>query len=362
GKTNGQVDSVTDHAVNLTGLSADTKYYYRVKFIDPDGNIGMSDISTFTTLPPPTVSEFTVTDITLETAYVLWKTNTSATCTLKYGAGGLSGSIEETAGSTIHAQKISGLSAETDYLAQVECVDDDQNDFSSDQYKFSTPIKPVASDIFISNRENVDLPTVIVEYKTNVSTTTLVTFRHGDEKLPHTYLVNEYATEHRAELQGLDPAKEYILSIGGTDQNGIALQPAEQKITTRSDSRPPEILTNRAVGKTVGRGKNSQANMYVKIETNESTKVRINYAQGVAASNFEQSTAEDPFNTYHLITIPAEIGRVYSYQALVIDEAGNATTSAVVSVVVEQAKETAAEVISGTISNRFGWIGSIWNQ
>lgn len=362
GKTNGQVDSVTDHTVDLTGLSADTKYYYRVKFIDPDGNIGMSDISTFTTLPPPTVSEFTVTDITLETAYVLWKTNTSATCTLKYGAGGLSGSIEETAGSTSHAQKISGLSAETDYLAQVECVDDDLNDFSSDQYKFSTPVKPVATDIFVSNRENVDLPTVIVEYKTNVPTTTLVTFRHGDEALPHTYLVNEYATEHRAELEGLDPAKEYILSIGGTDQNGIALQPAEQKITTRSDSRPPEILTNRAVGKTVGRGKNSQANMYVKIETNEPTKVRINYAQGVAASNFEQSTAEDPLNTYHLITIPAEIGRVYSYQALVIDEAGNTTTSAVVSVVVEQAKETAAEVISGTISSRFGWIGSIWNQ
>jgi len=361
GKTNGQVDSVTDHAVSLTGLSAGTKYYYRVKFIDPDGNIGMSDVATFTTLPPPTVSEFTVTDITLESAYVSWKTNASAICTLRYGVGSLSVSVEETTGSTSHVQKITGLVAETGYIAQVECVDEDLNEFSSDQYSFSTPVKPVASDVFVSNRENVDLPTVIVEYKTNVPTTTLVTFGHADEVSPHTYLVSEYATEHRAELAGLDPAKEYTLSIGGTDQNGIVLEAVEQKITTRSDSRPPEILTNRAVGKTVGRGKNSQANLYVKIETNEPTKVRINYAQGVAVSNFEQSTTEDPLNTYHLVTIPAEIGQVYSYQALVTDEAGNPTTSAVVSVVVEQARETAAEVISGTISSRFGWIGSLWN-
>ncbi|HWQ59786.1 MAG TPA: fibronectin type III domain-containing protein [Candidatus Fimivivens sp.] len=359
GKTNGQVDSVTDHSVELTGLKADTKYFYRVKFIDPDGNIGTSDISNFTTLPPPTVSEFAVTDIALDSAYVSWKTNTSATCTLKYGAGSLSGSIEESSGSTSHVQRIEGLSAETDYVTQVECVDSDLNTFSSDQYKFSTPVKPVATDIRVENQDNVDIPTVIVEYATNVPTTTLVSFRYEGES-PHTYLTTDMATEHRAELQGLEPAKEYTLSIGGTDGNGIALEAGDQKITTKTDSRPPEIVTNRAVGKTIGRGKNSQANIYVKIETNEPTTVRINYAKGVAASNLEQSTNEDPSNTYHLITIPAEIGQVYSYQAKVTDVAGNVTTSAVVSVVVEQAKETAAEVISGTISSRFGWIGTLF--
>ena len=361
GKTNGQVDSVTDHTVELTGLTADTKYFYRVKFIDPDGNIGMSDISTFETLPPPTVSDFAVSDITLESAYVLWTTNTSATCTLNYGAGGYSGTIKESGGSTNHAQKITGLSPETSYQAQAECTDLDLNVFSSDQYKFSTPVKPVASDIRVENQDNVDLPTVVVEYVTNVPTTTLVSFRYGTET-PHTYLTTDLVTEHRAELQGLEPAKEYVLSVSGTDGNGISLDQSDQKITTRSDSRPPEIQTNRAVGKTIGRGLNSQANIYVKIETNEPTTVRINYAKGVAASNLEQSTAEDPINTYHLITIPAEIGQVYSYQAKVTDTAGNVTTSAVVSVVVEQAKETAAEVISGTIASRFGWIGSLWKQ
>lgn len=362
GETNGQVDSVTDHAVDLTGLDADTKYYYRVKFIDPDGNIGMSDIATFTTLPPPVVSDFMVSDITLESAYVSWKTNANATCALKYGKGNYSNTIEETAGSSSHIEKVTGLSAETTYQAQVDCTDGDLNEFSSDQYSFSTPVKPVASDVRVENMDNVDLPTFTVEYVTNIPTTTFVTFMHSEEATPHIYLTNEQVTEHRAEITGLDPAKEYTLSIGGTDGNGIALEPLVQKITTRSDSRPPEVLTNRAIGKVAGTGENAQANIYVKIETNESTRVRVHYAQGVKVSGFEQSTAEDPANTYHLITIPAEVDQMYSYQVEVIDDAGNVTLTKAATVVVEKSRESASQIIIGTTARQFGWISTIWKR
>lgn len=360
GETNGQVDSVTDHTVDVTGLSAATKYFYRVKYIDPDGNIGTSEIGNFTTLDPPVVSEFTVGDIGLESAYISWKTNTSATCTLKYGAGGYSGSVEETSGASNHIQKITGLAPETAYQVQVSCLDADLNEFDSDQYNFSTPVKPIASEVKIENKDNVDLPTVDVEYKTNVPTTTRVYFKHSDEASPRTYLVEERATEHKAELKGLDPAKEYTLTISGTDENGIAVDPIEQKITTKSDSRPPEILVNRSVGKVLGRGEESQANMYIKIETNEPTKLKIKYSKGLAVSNFDQSTGENPSNNYHLITVPAEVGQMYSYQAEAIDEAGNVTLSKVVTVIVEKAKSSAAEIIMGTTSKQFGWISGIW--
>jgi hypothetical protein len=360
GKTNGQVDSVTDHVVDVSGLSADTKYYYRAKYIDPDGNIGTSEIGTFTTLPPPTVSEFTISDITLESAYVLWDTNASATCTLKYGPGSYSNTVEETAASTGHVEKVTGLVAETSYQVQVDCLDADLNDFSSDQYTFSTPVRPVSSEVTVENMDNVDLPTVVVEYLTNVPTTTLVTFLHTEESTPHTYLDSEKATEHRAEIAGLDPAKEYTLVIGGTDENGIDLEPVEQKITTRSDSRPPEILENRAVGRTIGSGDTASANIYVKIETNETTNVKVHYAKGVTVSNFEQSTAEVGPNTYHLITIPAEVDQMYSYQIEATDEAGNTTTTKAATVVVERSRESASQIIIGTTSRQFGWLSSIW--
>lgn len=362
GETNGQVDSVTDHEVIINGLSADTKYFYRVKYIDPDGNIGTSEIGNFTTLPPPVVSDFTVTDIKLDSALVSWKTNTSATCDLKYGAGSLSNTIEETDGASSHIQKVIGLSAETNYQAQVECIDGDSNSFNSDQYSFKTPVKPIATDIRVQNVENVDLPTILVEYKTNIKSNTRINFKHAEESAPRNFFVEEKVLEHRAELKGLDPAKEYILTILGTDENGIDLEPVEQKITTKSDSRPPEVTVNRAVGKVLGRGASSQANLYVKIETNEPTKLKIKYTKGASVSGFDQSTGEDPLNTYHLITIPAEVGQMYSYKAEVVDEAGNVTSSKVSTIIVEDAKSSASEIIIGTTTKQFGWLSESWKR
>lgn len=362
GETNGQVDSVTDHEVIVNGLEAATKYFYKVKYIDPDGNIGTSEVGNFTTLDPPLVSEFEVTEIKLDSAIVSWKTNTSATCTLKYGEGSLSNSIEESASGSSHIQRVTGLKAETRYQAQVDCIDSDANNFNSDQYNFATPVKPIATDIKVENVENVDIPTVLVEYKTNINANTRISFKSLDEATPHTFLDEEKTLEHRAELKGLDPAKEYILTIMGTDENGIELEPIEQKITTKSDSRPPEILVNRAIGKVLGRGANAQANMYVKIETNEPTKLKIKYTKGASVAGFDQSTGEDPLNTYHLITIPAEVGQMYSFQAEVLDEAGNLTNSKVSTIIVEDAKSSASEIIIGTTTKQFGWLSELWNR
>jgi hypothetical protein len=111
----------------------------------------------------------------------------------------------------------------------------------------------------------------------------------------------------------------------------------------------------------IGRGNASQANIYIKVETDEATTVKVKYSLGVT-SNLEQATAEDPLNTYHLITIPTDPGQVYSYQAEAYDEAGNLTKSDMVTVIVENAKANATEVIAGTFSNRFGWLSNLWNR
>jgi hypothetical protein len=351
GETTGQVDSVTSHEVLVKGLDAGTKYFYNVKYIDPDGNIGTSNVDTFTTLPPPVISDVTVTDIGLNTAYVNWTTNVSATCTLDYGAY----TIEETGAGSGHVQKIDKLQPASDYSAQITCIDGDLNTFSSDQYSFSTPEEPVVSDVTIENKENVDLPTITIAYKTNVPTSTLVYYKKGAES-SRTFLNEELVTEHSAEISDLDPAVEYAITVTGNDQYNIQAKAFEQKITTRTDSRPPKILANKAMGRVSGRGNNAQANVYIKIETDEPSRVHIAYAKGIVTKSFEQSTSDDTLNTYHLITIPAEAGDVYSYQVDATDEAGNKTIADAVTVPVEQSKANATEVITRTFLNNFGWI------
>lgn len=358
GETDGQVDIVTDHIVELKGLSAGTKYFYRAKFIDPDGNVGTSEITTFTTLPPPTISEVAVTDIQLNTAYVNWKTNTNATCTLKYGTN----SIEETAGGSSHIQKIDKLMPASSYTVQISCIDDDLNNFTSDEYSFSTPEEPTVSEVTVQNKENVDLPTVTVQYKTNVPTTTYVTFKSSAEGNANTYLVNDRVTEHTAEIEGLDPAVEYVLQVSGVDEHNLQAKPIEQKITTRTDSRPPKIMTNRAVGRILSRGKTAQANIYIKIETDESTRIKIGYAKGIVTKSFEQTASDDNLNTYHLITIPAESGQVYSFQVEAYDDANNKTVSDPTTLAIDQARANATEIVTGAFVNQFGWISKFAGQ
>jgi hypothetical protein len=42
----------TSHAVSLTGLTANTVYYYSLRSTDPQGNLGQTTVFTFTTAPP----------------------------------------------------------------------------------------------------------------------------------------------------------------------------------------------------------------------------------------------------------------------------------------------------------------------
>ena len=362
GETTGQVDSVTDHEVIVKGLQADTKYFYRVKFIDVDGNIGTSEISNFTTLPPPTISEFTVSDVGLTTANVFYKTNTGGVCALKYGKGAYTNTIEETASSTSHAIKIENLESSTTYSVMADCVDGDGNAFSSDEYTFTTLRQPIVSEAQVQNKENVDIPTVEVFYKTDEMTTTLIKFKSASEGSYHNYLTNDFVMEHKATIEDLDPAKEYEMIFTGVSESGVEAVSQTLKITTRSDSRPPEIITNRAVGKVNGRGKDAQATLYIKVETNESTQVKINFTRGVVISDFDQNTAEDSLNTYHFITIPVEAGQVYSYQIVAYDEARNQTISKSNTIVVEDKKENAIEIVTNTFFNQFGWLSSLFKK
>lgn len=113
------------------------------------------------------------------------------------------------------------------------------------------------------------------------------------------------------------------------------------------------------MGRVSGRGNNAQANVYIKLETDEPSRIHVAYAKGIVTKSFEQSTSDDAFNTYHLITIPAVAGDVYSYQVEAIDDAGNKSVTDAVTVAVEQSKANATEVITRTFLNNFGWISRL---
>lgn len=115
-----------NHSVNITGLTAGTKYYYYVTSKDAVNNtstLGNDGSYTFTTTSAgPTISNVAATSSASTSATVTWTTNEGATSQVFYGLTSSFGSntTETTATTaTSHSVSLTGLTASTTYYYYV---------------------------------------------------------------------------------------------------------------------------------------------------------------------------------------------------------------------------------------------------
>src|SRR5262249_4547898 len=78
-------EQVKSHTVKLTKLSPNTTYHYQAKSLVPGGRVGRSKDQTFTTTNQLNVSEVQVSDISLNSAIISWKTASILTSLIHYG-------------------------------------------------------------------------------------------------------------------------------------------------------------------------------------------------------------------------------------------------------------------------------------
>jgi len=134
----------TSHSVALTGLNANTKYYYRVKSADAAGNVATSSGSSFTTqaaadTTPPTISSIAVSSITTSGATVTWTTNEASSSVVEYGTTTSYGLTKTgSSGVTSHSVALSSLSAGTKYYYRVKSTDAAGNTATSTGSSFTT--------------------------------------------------------------------------------------------------------------------------------------------------------------------------------------------------------------------------------
>ncbi|KKU26735.1 MAG: Fibronectin type III domain protein, partial [Candidatus Magasanikbacteria bacterium GW2011_GWA2_46_17] len=76
---------ITEHEVQLIGLDPDTKYRFKVKSADSDGNIGESSDKEFATPEKPIISKVASSEVGLASAIITWETSTSITSEIEYG-------------------------------------------------------------------------------------------------------------------------------------------------------------------------------------------------------------------------------------------------------------------------------------
>lgn len=124
------VEDGTNHVLSLTGLTANTTYFYRVAMTDANGNgpTNSAVLSFQTTAAAdtqaPVISDITVTP--LETsAIVTWTTDEIANSNVKFGtdASSLTGAVGDIDNITNHRIILSNLTAGTDYSYLVQSTD-----------------------------------------------------------------------------------------------------------------------------------------------------------------------------------------------------------------------------------------------
>lgn len=177
---------VTAHSQQITGLSADTVYHYRVVSI-ANGQTVYSADQTFETQdtglnPACVISDVTEHAITSSSAQITWTTDIAATSQIEYGETDEYGSatVLDTDLDTSHSQVISGLDAETTYHYRVVSVANGITT-NGDDGTFETLAVPVG---------DPDLPQAAIDTTYSLPTGGTTYKAYGDEGADEEYTIS----------------------------------------------------------------------------------------------------------------------------------------------------------------------------
>jgi hypothetical protein len=141
---------VTSHSVQLTGLSPNTLYHYRVSSKDAAGNLATSTDQVFTTLAAPDTTAPFISSVVIApsstSANISWTTNESSTSKAYYGTinpvdpnATSTFSVSDGALVASHSVNLSALATSTTYYFLIESVDAAANKATSSGSFATTP-------------------------------------------------------------------------------------------------------------------------------------------------------------------------------------------------------------------------------
>ncbi len=356
----GTADLIPDHSVKVTGLKAQTTYYYKVKSIDVDQNVAYSDVQSFTTLEAPRVMNVKITDVRLKDAIVSWEVNKEATAIINYGKTanyGLTYNADGANYSTKHTVKLENLSDSTTYHLRLGGVDRNDNSIVSDDYVFTTLTFPKVDNITTKNKSQGQTE---IAWKSNVPTTSSVEY-YGDTIPPKTQGNTSLVTDHTILLFGLEDATQYKFKVRGSDQFGYEAVSPEQNFTTLEDTTPPEIFGVKSESNTIGSGETSKIQIVVSWKTNEPTTSKVEFGVGLSGSEFTDSTDENAELVLDHLVVIADLAQAKTYHFRVVsrDKAGNQTKSGSYSVLTSRKRESFVQLIVTNLESTFSWLGNI---
>jgi hypothetical protein len=359
---------VTSHVVNLSNLKAGTTYFYKIKWTDEDGNTGTSTEKNFTTAPAPTVKNVVAKNIGLTNAIIQYSVSDASSVKLYYGQstsfGGSTTVFTSTSEST-YTTELTGLLDGTKYYYKINTFDNDNSEYDGTTLDFTTLPRPKISNVQIQQVANTAQSTILISWKSNTEISSIITYYPEEKPGEARDEVNIALTkgDHRMIIRSLLPQTNYILIVKGRDKMGNEAISDSQKLTTATDTRPPQISDLHVEGSNIPpittTGQDQKAQLIVSWNSDEISSSQVEFGEGTG-SVYSQKTQEDSNLTFNHIVIISNLtpSKVYHLKALSKDKIGNIGNSIDTVTITPKATDNALNLVVGNLQEAFGFLGN----
>ena len=347
-----------EHQVILASLHSGTSYQYQVQSSDVLGNTSKSDWNEFSTEVTPSIYDVVISEITLNSAVISWKTNVVTSSKIEYGETiNYTNSAEDKGLSKIakHSIKLNDLKSGTLYHFRVRGMDSEGDSIVSADYSFTTFTLPQIETYQI---EEVTERTVKLNWKTNVETDSTLKYTDLETNIIKTQGEDGMSSIHNFTLKGLNPGVEYLLQIQGRDIYGNQAITSEFTATTLVDNTVPEIKQVRTET-AVSSGKSDVVQTIISWKTNEPTTSQILWEEGISEDSVPKNTTteDENYTTNHIMVITTfKPASVYRFRIQGKDKAGNIAQSQDFTILIPEKKKSVIQIIISNFENTFGWV------
>ncbi len=318
-----------NHSMNLTGLSLDTTYYFKVASTDAVGNGPVeSSIHSFTTLaqpdvdPPLIISGPMVEDITDTAATIIWETNEPATSGVSCNDGTAYIVASDDALVSRHAVRINNLTSGTLYTCTISSKDGLGNGpVLSDPFDFPTLSAPDTSAPVILEGPmvlGITHQSAVIRWVTGERADSVVQFGLTPDVLDNAKSNTSLTLNHNLPLVGLQTDTEYFFRVFSKDSSGNGpVASAIYSFRTRAvpDTAQPELIHP------LGLLQKADTTATLYWETDEPSDSVVDFGAGTS-TNLRWSNAEKVAK--HQVTIAGLTpGQDYTFDVSSTDTSGN---------------------------------------
>lgn len=360
---------VTSHSISLSNLTAGSTYYYKAKWTDEDGNTGESSEKTLTTEAAPIVTDPKAKSIGLTTATLEYTAKGATKVKIYYGKTTAFGGTKEVSTSTTettYTTELAGLDDGAKYYYKINLFDSESVEYEGSTLTFETLPRPKISTVRVQQVSNTAQSTLLVTWTTNTDVSSIITYypegNTGDAR--DEVNVTLIKGEHRMILRGLLPQTNYTLIVKGRDKIGNEAVSDSQRVTTATDTRPPQIMELKVEGSNIPSvataGQDQLAQLVVTWNTDEPSTSQVEFGEGTSTTYSQKTQEDNNLTTNHLVVISGlTSSKVYHMRAIAKDKAGNDGKSIDTVSITPKATENALNLVIQNLQEAFGFLGGL---